>query len=139
MAEENYASVAISVSIFDDYDFTGQLFTGDCDALTLVSNLGDFHIGSWSRVTPQLTPGQTYYVRIFSFGVSTNWNYSIRVNHLPSPANDLCENADLISLDDDGVTAVNVPSVTYATPSEGLTSTCSSNSVKDLWYRFSAP
>lgn len=98
-----YAFAAIShshwveVTMERDYfgspnDLVYQVYTGDCENLSEVLCANTLQQGrKWLH---NLTPGQTYYVRVLSRGVQAH-DFALCVQSLPlPPTNDLCANAE---------------------------------------------
>lgn len=117
-------------------DLYHSLWTGDCNALTLVpSSCSDSDISNPSA----LTIGQTYYVRVNSYSSSSGANTVFDIcigTPPPPPANDACSTAVVVfelpynqTIDAGG-----------ATNNEGFISACSANPYGGMndgvWYTF---
>lgn len=67
-----------------------QLFEGDCGTLVHVECLdGVFY----PHFIQNLTPGTTYYLRVYSAGSATSGSFQLCLSTSPAPANDNCEGA----------------------------------------------
>lgn len=82
-----------------------------------------------------LTPGATYYARVFTQSTTTFGTFTICVTHITAPANDNCAGAILLTPSESCVTT----SGTTVGASQSLPD-CSggNNSDDDVWYRFVA-
>jgi len=109
-----------------------QVFSGTCASLTSVMCSGS----ASATVSPNLTIGQTYYVRVFSTTVATG-NFTICVDD-PPPANDVCGSAITLTSSTSCVaTTATMYGATLTTPTT-ITGDCAGTVVYDLWYRFTA-
>ena len=122
---------------FISYTGTGTpfmgLFTGSCGALTNVTNSCLSGVNTvFSNIGP-LTPGQTYYIALASFGdTGGNFNFEIRFNVGP-PNDDECHTAPGFDLGSGGsILATNLCSGTDFTIPD-CPATSSQNSV---WFTF---
>ena len=110
-----------------------QLFTGSCASLT------SFACASGtSLVSTTLTPGTTYYVRIYTdpSTVSASNTFNICVTHT-GPSNDECANA--ISLTSNTGCINTTGSLNLATPSASIPLGCDvAGTYYDVWYSFTA-
>jgi len=114
-----------------------QLFSGSCGSLT---SLG---CGTTSLNATGLTNGNTYYIRVYSFGTgsiggnASGSAFSITVNASYNPSNDECINAILIPT---AVSCYNAQgTLTGATASSGVPiGSCTGNPDDDVWYKFVA-
>ncbi len=83
------------------------LFTGTCPGLTAVTggcSTSFGSAGSGSVITPALTAGTAYYLRVFAGGISNSasWDMCLEENPLPL-SNDIC-NAPTITVGSTGIT-----------------------------------
>lgn len=114
-----------------------QVFSGTCGSFTSIAcGLA----ATISTTALGLTPGTTYYVRVFSVNgpiPATNGSFNICITDLPTPPNDLCANAIPLT---SGASCVNtagtVVNATY-TAASGATA-CSGTDKYDVWYTFVA-
>jgi hypothetical protein len=116
-----------------------SIFKGsDCNNLQYVQYLGEFdqYSGGQSKNTNILEIGETYYLRVYFENVTRPKPVTIRVQTISSPINDQCNGAINIPLDVDGETQYTISSTQFATPSTGITTTCTSYTNKDIWYKF---
>lgn len=86
-----------------------------------------------------LTPGQTYYIRVYTYSSGNNASFTICIGTPPPPpANDECSGAIALTLGTDF--ASGAISSTNAGATTNITSTCaSSNSVNNTWYSVVVP
>ncbi|TXF77638.1 T9SS type A sorting domain-containing protein [Chryseobacterium sp.] len=126
--------VATGTSTSTDTYF--QVLSGTCGTLTSVLCSDPL-----SATANGLTPGQTYYVRVYSYaGPGANQSFNICISTPPPPpANDDCANAVSLTVNPD----MNCGSVTPGTTLGGTNSgvpvgTCSGTPDDDVWYSFTA-
>ena len=108
-----------------------QLFSGTCGALTSLACSGN----SNTLVASGLTPGQTYYVRVYSNGAVFNFNICV------TNPNDLCGAASNSVLLTSSTACNNIPGNTYGATLTAMTvnaPNCGSAATRDVWYRFVA-
>lgn len=113
-----------------------QLLSGACGGLTSVA------CANATSLTPgtAITPGNTYYIRIYSATVSPtgcNWGFDICVTYNPPPSNNDCSGATLLI----SATSCSTTSGTLvdATSSTGLATGCENVGTHyDVWYKFVA-
>jgi hypothetical protein len=108
-----------------------QVFSGTCGALASVY----CSAASSAAVSPNLTIGQTYYVRVYSTTVATG-NFTICIDD-PAPANDNCAGAVTLT---SATACSNVTGSTYGATLAALTinGDCAVTPQYDVWYRFTA-
>jgi gliding motility-associated-like protein len=108
------------------------IYSGTCDALTLLTCDDDGGTGLDANATATgLTPGQTYWVRVWDYNGGTG-TYSITSNDGTPPANDLCSAAESLTLN-----AVPISGTTYcATVSVGDYNDCENLTENNVWYSF---
>lgn len=135
-----YAFVATSVSnlldvsvlkyYFGSYNAMGyQLFSGDCGNTN--SLLCQDYYNSNRIILPDLVPGQTYYLRLYSYTLEAN-DFSICLTAMPSPQNDACDQAiPVIPNSDLSCNTVYPGTTVSATAGPGFTE-------PDVWYSFTA-
>jgi trimeric autotransporter adhesin len=116
-------------------DMYFQVLSGTCGSLTSVLCSDP----NTATVTG-LTPGQTYYVRVYTFsgaGYNTSFNICIGTPP-PPPANDECTGAIALTVNPDlNCTSVGSGNTLWATTSMAATP-CSGNPDDDVWYSFVA-
>ncbi|MES2410503.1 MAG: T9SS type A sorting domain-containing protein [Bacteroidota bacterium] len=112
-----------------------QIFSGACGSLVslLCSDPNTANLTS-------LTVGQTYYVRVYTYGNTNNITFSICVGTPPAPpANDECTGAIALTVNLDYLcSSVTSGTVTSATPSNTDTTACFGAEDDDVWYSFVA-
>ena len=120
-------------------DMYHSLWTGDCDALTLVP-------GSCSDDNTSnpigLVNGQTYYVRVNTYtatgGQTATFNICIG-SPPPPPNNDECDGAIELTVNENyACGTVTAGTIAGATPSNVDTAACSGTEDDDVWYAFVA-
>ncbi len=122
-------------------DLYHSVWSGTCPSLTLVTgSCSDPNSSTLSG----LTPGQTYYVRVYSWtstsGQTTTFDICIEDGACPStPSNDDCSGATPVTVAS-GTTCTPVSgTVACATPSSQSTAACSGTEDDDVWFSFTAP
>ncbi len=117
-------------------DLYHAVYSGNCGSLTniLCSDPN-------SSTVTGLTPGNTYYVRVYSYGsTQTTTSFDICIGTPPPPPpNDECVNAIPLTVNSDYNCADFVSgTITSATPSAQAISPCSGTPNDDVWYSFVA-
>ncbi|MEP7280054.1 MAG: hypothetical protein ABI813_15510 [Bacteroidota bacterium] len=115
-----------------------QLFSGSCGSLSSLGCVSASTLYTAVSYTTGLTPGLTYYIRIYSNTLAptggTAWDFSIGVTD--PPANDLCTNPVTLT---SSVTCSNITgTVNYASFTSGTPAGCSGTVKYDVWYSFTA-
>lgn len=118
-------------------DLVHEVMSGTCEALTSV-NISDPNASTVSG----LTPGNTYYVRVFTYGTTAaSTVFNVCVGTFPAPpANDDCANA--VAITPAGTLAESAIDGTTsgATASQGIPAPgCASYSGGDVWYSTVVP
>ncbi|MCF6132079.1 T9SS type A sorting domain-containing protein [Flavobacterium wongokense] len=87
-----------------------------------------------------LTIGDTYYVRVYTYGNTNNITFNICVGTPPpAPANDECTGAIALTVNPDYSCGTVTPgSVASATPSNTDTTACTGTEDDDVWFSFVA-
>ena len=142
-----FSFVATNVSHYIDLfnvagsttDMYHSLWEGACDAPTLVAGTcSDLN----SQVATGLTVGNTYYVRVYTWTITPGQTSTFDLcigTPPPSPANDECSGAFLLSVNPTGAcTTVTAGSVAAATPSSQATGGCFGTDDDDVWFSFVA-
>lgn len=120
-------------------DMYHSVWTGDCGALVLVP-------GSCSDADTSnpagLTPGQTYYVRVYTWTGTSGQNstFNICIGSTPAPpANDECDGAIALTVNPDNTCgSVTAGTVAGATASATDATACAGNEDDDVWFSFVA-
>lgn len=114
-----------------------ELFEGNCDALTS-KLVAIAYPNAGSRDATNLTPGTTYYIRVFNTlpdPIATT--FDICVSTFPIPNNDECANAVVLSVNtDESCTLRTSGALGGATASNENSSV--SGIANDVWYSFTA-
>lgn len=103
-----------------------------------------FFCGTTSVTTNHLTPGTTYFIRVFSTGAAPvsqaagAFNICVTDPVTPPPANDDCANAANLSVAQ-GCSNINGDMAGATASSPALGGLCTGPLAYDVWYRFIAP
>ncbi|WP_158629442.1 T9SS type A sorting domain-containing protein [Flavobacterium microcysteis] len=104
-----------------------DFYTGNCGALTNVSDS-----------TPNLIPGATYYIRVFSYSeVPIATTFDICVQTPPRPNNDDCTNAIALSVNTDQSCTLKT-SGTVIGATRSVENSAIPGILNDVWYTFTA-
>ncbi|MBS7786732.1 T9SS type A sorting domain-containing protein [Flavobacterium sp. CYK-55] len=120
-------------------DMYHSLWEGDCASLTLVA--GSCSDANTSNPTG-LTVGNTYYIRVNTFGTVAlaDTTFDVCVGTLPPPpANDDCTAAEPLTVGTAFADFAIVSSNASASSTTGLTFNCQTNRKNDVWYSFTVP
>jgi hypothetical protein len=119
------------------FDAVVDVRSGACDGTNI--NCADATTGGGTETVTVsgLTPGSTYYVRVYSYGSGTNGTFTICVTTPPPPpANDNCSGAVALTVN---------PSLTCSSTTSGTTVSatqsaagCAGTADDDVWYSFVA-
>lgn len=113
-----------------------QILSGGCDGLSSLV-CGD----SGSAVASNLTVGETYYVRVYSyFGDGYAQNFNICVGTLPPPpTNDDCTSAVTLTVNPDMNCGAKTSGHTLGATDSGIDAApCFGGADDDVWYKFTA-
>jgi trimeric autotransporter adhesin len=114
-----------------------QVLSGACGSLTsVVCSDSDT-----TSIISGLTPGTTYYVRVYTFsGAGNNASFNICVGTPPpAPANDECANAITATVNPDLNCGSVISGTTVSATSSGVAvGTCTGTADDDVWYKFTA-
>lgn len=140
VANETIQTITLSNVVGSTTDLYHSLWTGDCGALTLVPGT----CSDPNASTPTgLTPGQTYYVRVYSYTATAGQTSTFDIcigTPPPPPANDDCTGAIEVIAGGEFTTSPIVSSNLSATSTVGLpTFSCQTNRSNDVWYTVVAP
>lgn len=114
-------------------DLYFQVLSGACDALESV-----YCSDANTSVIEELTPGDTYYVRVYSYYTSHN-TFSICIGTDPGPpANDDCQGAIALTVNPDLNCAVKTSGTTVGAGESMGEAPCYGNSDDDVWFSFVA-
>jgi hypothetical protein len=114
-----------------------EVFSGACGNLNRLT-CSTFYSEGTTEATEALTPGETYYLRIFPTYPDESITFDLCVLTYFPPANDQCVNAQVLTpavgeTCDNWVAGTNAS----ALPSHSI-NTCSGNPSGDVWYQFTA-
>ncbi len=132
-----------TVHVFMDGSFDGvvQVRSGACGSQTSVACANNGGNGDLEEITlPSLTVGQTYYIRVWSFGngTATQGNFFICVTEFITTtpvANDECSTA--ISITPAG-TCTSTSGTTLGASASAQPTICDGGTDDDVWYQFIA-
>jgi len=113
-----------------------QVFSGSCNGpeFTCHNNTGTG--SAESLLLPNYEVGETYFIRVFNIQPTlSTQNFNICVEAFPTPDNDICSNAQLLT---PGSTCVNTLAPFGGTGMDGSVPSCVNNAVQDLWFKFVA-
>jgi hypothetical protein len=136
-----YSFVATSpihtVDLSDETSTTAAaVYSGSCGTLTQIANA----CGSGGTAVTGLTPGNTYYVRVYTTATGTGTFSDFGICVVSAPANDNCGNAQSLTVSNTATcTSPTSGTTTGATPSTETAPSCSATGVNDdVWYSFVA-
>jgi len=115
-------------------DMYHAIYSGTCGSLTeLYCNDGNTtNIGG-------LTPGNTYYVRVYTYYSSDEADFDICIGTPPPPpANDECSGNITLTVNPDYSCGVMTPGTVASATASGVSSTCFGTADDDVWYSFVA-
>lgn len=121
-------------------DLYHSLWTGTCDALTLVPN----SCSDNNTSTPEnLVVGQTYFVRVYTYtstaGQTTTFDICIGTPP-PAPSNDDCAGATSITVDEQFCNGSNTNGNNASATGSGVDQAeCYSSGTNDVWFSFVVP
>ena len=119
--------------------FSVEAFSGTCGALVSIACATP---GGINKTMPLsgLTPGQVYFIRIFSNGSSAASQGSFQLAITSLPQNDECVNAVTVVPSSNGSNAcvASVPGSTYDATQSSLDCFGSNGTINDTWFRFTA-
>ncbi|WP_147436456.1 T9SS type A sorting domain-containing protein [Chryseobacterium sp. 7] len=134
IALSNITSTGTTTGTTDMYF---QVLSGSCGTLTSV-----LCSDPETNIVTGLTPGQTYYVRAYTYSTTATANASFNIcvsTPPPPPANDDCANAVAITINPDMSCASITSGTTLGGTSSGVAlGSCSGTADDDVWYKFTA-
>jgi len=115
-----------------DFSHIITLYRGACTSLTETAT--NEHGGILTM--PALTAGQTYFVQIAGVFATVEGNLcpTLSIVQKPVPANDLCQTAPTVALNDPCLPADNI-----GASFSGLKPSCAVSVDRDVWFQFTAP
>lgn len=137
------ATVTADTITGTSFDSKLSVYTGpDCSTLSCVTMNDDISSGFRSKVAFATTLGQQYWILVHAFSTNTG-TYSLNVYCDPTPANDQCGSATVLTDSSgslSGQTTVG-STATVFTPVSNLLATCATNAndpLFDVWYTITA-
>ncbi len=116
-------------------DMGHEVFSGSCGALTSIGCSDP----NTSDVSP-LTVGDTYYVRVHSWGSTSSQTFDLCIgSNPPPPANDSCAIAEVLPVQTDSCATWTVGDNGGATDSSVPDPSCGAYGGGDLWYEVVVP
>ncbi|MBK7874440.1 MAG: lamin tail domain-containing protein [Planctomycetes bacterium] len=121
------------------HDSKLSVYTGSCGTFTCVTMNDDINAAFKSKVAWQATAGQTYYVMVHGFGTVTG-TFTLNVTADPTPANDLCGSAALVTGTTGSIagTLVGATGDNSTITSATLATCATQNTYWDVWYTWTA-
>lgn len=117
----------------DSTDMYFQVLSGDCAALE-----SEYCSDANTAIIDELTAGDTYYVRVYSYYTSHNtFNICVGTNPGP-PANDDCTGAIALTVNQDLNCAVKTSGTTVGAGESMSEAPCYGDSDDDVWFSFVA-
>lgn len=116
-------------------DLYHSVYAGSCGSIGAPLVCSDPN----SSTVSGLTPGNTYYIRVYSWssssGATTTFNVCVGTPP-PPPSNDNCGNAISLTMSTDG--SCNSVSSTVASATNSMVSACGGTANDDVWFSFVA-
>ncbi|AWH86600.1 hypothetical protein HYN59_16450 [Flavobacterium album] len=129
-------TMSVGVNQTSDLNHGFELYQGGCNG-TLITCVNSYPEG-WGEnyFNNNFIVGQEYYVRVFnaSSALQTR-NFQICVTKYPTPANDLCANAQQLT---PGTTCTYTTGTFSGSLKDGGVPGCAANASQDVWYKFTA-
>ncbi|MFP9100492.1 T9SS type A sorting domain-containing protein [Flavobacterium sp. RHBU_24] len=113
-----------------------EIYQGGCSG-AVVACINDGGAGlSESYFNNNFIVGQEYYIRVINASVNLSTQaFGICVTKYPTPANDLCADAQQLT---PGTTCSFTPGTFSGSLKDGSVPSCATNTSQDVWYRFTA-
>jgi len=132
--------VTMSVYISDDQYLNHgfEVYQGGCNG-TLIKCKNDYNANGYSEsyFNNNFIVGQEYYVRVFNASATlTTRSFNICIQKFPTPANDLCANAQ--QLTPGNVTCTLTSGTFSGSLNNGANPSCAASASQDVWYKFTA-
>lgn len=126
----------VTFTSISGFEFKFELYAGSCGTLTYIdcsSEVSTFNEKTFSA----LTVGDEYFIRVFSTN-SGDITFEGCVKALSPPANDLCTNATLLSVNPTWSLNNYVKGSTFDSNITNGSNTCGPTNPYDVWYKFEA-
>lgn len=129
-------SYSLNITPSSGYDAVLEVFSGNCGSLVSTDCIDASGSGSTESIyLYNLTPSNTYYFRVYNYGVGSGTNtFSVCLTSNPLPSNDDCVNA--ISLSSSSVCSSPIVGNSFF-GSQSFPG-CVGNADDDVWYKFVA-
>lgn len=118
-------------------DMYHSVFSGTCGSIGAAIECSDAN----GSVITGLTPGNTYYVRVYTFTSTGGQNTTFDVcvgTPPPPPANDECNNAEVLGVNPDYSCAVSGSGTVSGATESSQSNGCSGTADDDVWFSFVA-
>lgn len=119
-----------------------EVFSGTCGTLTSIFCDNSATNNTEAGTAPNLIPGNTYYVRVYSAGNATgSGTFTICITRLAPPGNDNCSGATVLTPAATCVTGAGGSQAggnLSGALNSGIATTCGGTADDDIWYRFVA-
>jgi len=113
-----------------------EIISGSCSGTSFVCDNTSSSLTSESFQSNAFVVGQTYFVRVFHVGTFEIASiFTICVQNYPTPANDACSNAVVLT---PNANCVNTTGSFSGSSTTGATTLCSPKALQDVWYSFVA-
>jgi hypothetical protein len=113
-----------------------EIYQGGCNGTLITCNNTSPAGSSENYFANNFIVGQEYYIRVFNASaVLQTRNFNICLVKYPTPANDLCANAQQLI---PATTCTNTNGTFSGSLYDGRTSSCAPNALQDVWYKFTA-
>ncbi|NML71088.1 T9SS type A sorting domain-containing protein [Chryseobacterium sp. RP-3-3] len=119
----------------------GNLTSIKCISISIMATGGGYYSSPTNLVG--LTPGETYYIRVYASTTNMAHNFNICIGTPNAPVNDYCSNAIVVPVNPGTTCNLTVPGTTYdASESNpnlvGCNTTSNTFIDDDIWYKFTA-
>lgn len=128
-------AISSSDVTFHNYYFGMEVYQGSCGALTTILPCNEYYFEA-GYTLQQLVPGETYYIRLYSYA-NTFQTFNLCVLTFPEPpANDECAQATAIQANNDLSCNLQYSGSTLGATQSNLS--CYGYNTHDVWYSFTA-
>ncbi|AWH84643.1 hypothetical protein HYN59_05695 [Flavobacterium album] len=126
--------ITINNIVGNDTDLVHAVYSGDCNALSLL-----YCSDPNNSTAISLTPGQLYKIRVYSKSGTPTTTFDICVASPPlPPVNDSCANAVTVPVNTDDSCTLTTPGTIALATASPEPNTCAGNDDDDVWFEFTA-